>query len=115
MLTAGTAGLHVITLGASDMAERVFQDALPTLEPLVLSGKAVVSRVAAADALGMLCFVASEGAHETLPIMALFSRVFINGEKILLQMMCVSRLDTMQACARWFMAAICRESAAVVS
>lgn len=54
--------------------------ALPTLEPIILTSKAVASRVAAIDALGMLCFVASEGPHESLPVMALLARSFARGE-----------------------------------
>ncbi|GAB4824115.1 hypothetical protein N2152v2_011161 [Parachlorella kessleri] len=78
-LAARALGLHVITLGASDMSERIFKDALPTLEPIILTGKAVASRVAAIDALSMLCFVGSEGPHEGLPTMALFARAFGKG------------------------------------
>ena len=54
--------------------------ALPTLEPVILTGKAVASRVAAIDALGMLCFVGSEGPHEALPVMALLAKAFTRGE-----------------------------------
>ncbi len=71
--------MHAITLGASDISERIFQEALPTLEPLILTGKAVASRVAAVDALSMLCFVGSEGPHETLPVMALFIKALARG------------------------------------
>ncbi len=34
----------MITLGASDISERIFKEALPTLEPIILTGKAVASR-----------------------------------------------------------------------
>jgi hypothetical protein len=77
--TTAAAGLHAITLGAMDATERMYRDALPALEPIILTGKVAGVRVAAIDALGMLCFVGSEGAHETLECMALLTKACARG------------------------------------
>jgi hypothetical protein len=69
-------GLHALTLGSTEAAQRIFIDAVPTLRPASLTGKTPGVRAAAVDALGMLCFVGCEGPHEALETMGLLSRIF---------------------------------------
>ncbi|PSC68232.1 Interferon-related developmental regulator 1 [Micractinium conductrix] len=80
-LAAKALGLHVTTLGASTASEGIYQEAEPVLEPLILSGKGGTARVAAIDALTMLCFVGAEGAADTLHTMATLWRVVMAGWK----------------------------------
>lgn len=78
-LAARALGLHVITLGASDASEAIFRDARAVLEPLLLTSKSTATKGAAVDALSMMCFVASEGPHETLEIINLLLRAIQKG------------------------------------
>jgi hypothetical protein len=78
-LAANALGLHVLTLGTSEGAESVFQDARSVFEPLILTGRSTASRAAAVDAMGMMCFVASEGPHETMEIINLLVKAIEKG------------------------------------
>ncbi len=51
------------------------------LEPLVLTGRSTAARVAAVEALSMLCFVGSEGAADALHTMHTLWRVVLGGER----------------------------------
>lgn len=81
VLAAKALGLHVTTLGASSASEAIYQEAQRVLEPLVLTGRSAAARVAAVEALSMLCFVGSEGAAETLHTMHTLWRVVLGGWK----------------------------------
>jgi hypothetical protein len=52
----------------------------PLLEPVALTGKSGAVRVAVVEALSLLCFVGSEGTHETLRTMGTLWRVVLGGE-----------------------------------
>lgn len=75
-LAARALGLHVVTLGASDESESIFKDALPVLEPVILTSKSAATRAAVAEALATLCFVGAEGPHETLECMSVLAKAF---------------------------------------
>ncbi|KAK9823814.1 hypothetical protein WJX72_005686 [[Myrmecia] bisecta] len=62
-------GLHAITLGASDETERLAQEARPVLETASLHSKAAGVRVAAAETLALLTFVAAEDPQATEEVM----------------------------------------------
>ncbi|KAL4447978.1 hypothetical protein ABPG75_005197 [Micractinium tetrahymenae] len=81
VLAAKALGLHVTTLGASSASEAIYQEAERVLDPLILTGRSAAARVAAAEALSMLCFIGSEGAAETLHTMHTLWRVVLGGWK----------------------------------
>lgn len=73
-LAARALSLHLVTLGAGAEAEGIYKDALPVLEPVLLTSKSATTRAAAADALATACFVGGEGPHDALDCMALLAR-----------------------------------------
>ena len=73
----------MLTLGLTSFSEEVFQDALTAMQPVIVKAtKAAEVRVAAVDALSMMCFLAAEGPEETLEVMHLLKKTFGKGKLI---------------------------------
>lgn len=68
--------LFIVTIGPGPAAERMQSEALSVLEPVLLTGRNAVDRVAAIDTLSVLCFVGSETPEEALSVMDLLARVY---------------------------------------
>ncbi len=75
------AALHVVTLGLSSETEKIFQQALAAMEPVIAKGAKVPDvAVSAIEALSMMCFVAAEGPDETVEVMDLLQKAFTAGK-----------------------------------
>jgi len=72
--------LVLLTWSHSPALTNTGLQAEPILEPLILTGKSMAVRAAAAETLAMLCFVGSEGAADTLHTMATLWRVVLGGK-----------------------------------
>lgn len=71
--------LFAVTMGPGPAAERMYKEASAVLEPLVLTGRNPLDRVAAIDALCMMCFVSAETPEDALAAMDLLARVYSAG------------------------------------
>ena len=51
------------------------------MEPVIAKGRSAEVKVAAIEALSMICFVAASGPEETMEVMNLYRKAYTSGKK----------------------------------